>query len=310
VRADLFVDAAGRTGVLRRHSPALAPWCPPVRGDELCSASDVVHYVADPDGAERFLDRHGAVPGDAVTLLGVSGGFSTIAVTVAPDLDRVGILTGCLANGRYGTGPGMLQVLLGREPWIGEAISTGSGVIPLRRPYARITAPGLALVGDAACQVFPAHGSGIGVGLVAGSMLAEGVADLDDPGDAGELWARYQAPFVERFGADLLGYDALRRASTRLGSDGVDALVRSGVADARTLHAGLDQRWAIPSPVEALRSAGRLARHPTLATVMVPTLARAQALRLHARRYPPTLDLDGLTRWERRTDRLLGPLPA
>jgi hypothetical protein len=43
---------------------------------------------------------------------------------------------------------------------------------------------------------------------------------------------------------------------------------------------------------------------------MVPTLARAQALRLHARRYPSTLDLDDLTRWERRTDRLLGPLPA
>jgi flavin-dependent dehydrogenase len=221
----------------------------------------------------------------------------------------VGILTGCLADGRYGTGPRMLADLLGREPWIGEPVSTGSGVIPLRRPYARFTAPGLALVGDAACQVFPAHGSGIGVGLVAGSMLAEGVAELDDPGDSGELWARYQAPFVARFGADLLGYEALRRASTRLGSDGVDALVRSGVADARTLLAGLDQRWSVPRPAEALRSAGRLARHPRLAAVMVPALARAQALRLHAGRYPPTLDLDALARWERRTTTLLGSLP-
>jgi flavin-dependent dehydrogenase len=310
VTAALFVDASGRTGVVRRHAPALAPWCPPVAGDELCSAADVEHHVADPAGAERFLARHGAELGDAVTVVGVSGGFSTVAVTVAADRSHVGILVGCLANGSYGTGPTMLDDLRRREPWIGASITSGAGVIPLRRPYARTTAPGVALVGDAACQVFPAHGSGIGVGLVAGSMLADAVADLDDPGDAHQLWARYQAPFQARLGADLLGYDALRRASTKLGADGVDLLLSSGVGDAATMRAGLDQRWAVPPPREGARSAGRLARHPGLAAVMVPALARAQALRLHARRYPSTLDLDALGRWEQRTTRLLGPLPS
>jgi flavin-dependent dehydrogenase len=306
VTADLFVDAAGRAGLLRRHSPDLTPWCAPVRGDDLCSASDVEHRIADPAGAERFLARHGAQLGDAVTIVGVNGGFSTVAVMVAPDLSHVGILVGCLANGRYGTGPQMLADLCRREPWIGGPIVTGSGVIPLRRPYARITAPGLALVGDAACQVFPAHGSGIGVGLIAGSMLAEGVADLADPGDPRGLWARYQAPFFARMGADLLGYDALRRGTTRLGSDGVDELVTSGVADASVYRAGLDQRWATVPARDGARSAARLARHPRLATVLVPSLARAQALRIHATRYPSTLDLDALRRWERRTTRLLG----
>lgn len=310
VRASLFVDAAGWRGVLRRHSPALAPWCATPTGDELCSAADVVHRIADPAGAERYLERHGARLGDVITHLGVAGGFSTIAVTVFPNLETVGILVGCLANGRYGTGPAMLDELCRTEPWIGAPLHRGAGVIPLRRPYARITAPGLALVGDAAAQVFPAHGSGIGVGLVAGSILAEGVADLDDPGDPEGLWRGYQAPFVARFGADLLAYDALRRASTRLGSQGVDALLRSGVADARTLEAGLDQRWAVPPPAEAVRSMARLVRNPGLAAVMVPALARAQALRVHAGRYPTELDDGALGRWERRTERLLGPLPS
>ena len=40
-----------------------ARWCPTVRGDELCSASDHHLRVADPDGAERFLERYGATPG-------------------------------------------------------------------------------------------------------------------------------------------------------------------------------------------------------------------------------------------------------
>lgn len=310
VVADLFVDASGWRGVLRRRSPHLEPWCPPLSGDELCSAADVVHRIADRDGAQRYLERHGARLGDVVTHLGVVGGFSTVAVTVFPDLETVGILVGCLTNGRYSTGPKMVDDLRRRERWIGEPVHTGAGVIPLRRPYARVSAPGLALVGDAAGQVFPAHGSGIGVGLVAGSMLAEGVADLADPGDPASLWARYQAPFMARFGADLLAYDALRRASTRLGADGVDELLRSGVADAETLEAGLDQRWAVPGPVAAARQAGRLARHPRLAAVMVPALARAQALRVHAGRYPTEADVAALARWERRTGALLGPLPS
>lgn len=310
VEAALFVDASGRGGTLRRQSPALARWCPPLTSGELCSAADVVHRIDDPDGAKRYLDRHGAHLGDVITHLGVSGGFSTVAITIFDDLQTVGILVGCLANGRYGTGPRMLEELRRAEPWIGDAVHRGAGVIPLRRPYARITAPGLALVGDAAAQVFPAHGSGIGVGLVAGAILAAGVADAADPGDEHALWAGYQVPFMDRFGADLIGYDALRRGTTRLGSDGVDELLRSGVADARTLEAGLDQRWAAPPPLDALRSAGRMARHPRLARVMVPTLARAQALRLHARRFPRSLDLDALARWERRTEQLLGPLPG
>lgn len=310
IRALLFVDASGRGGVLRRHTPALAPWCPDVRGEELCSASDAHHEVADRCGAARFLERYGASPGDAVTLVGVSGGFSTCSVTVSSDLAHVGILVGCLANGRYGTGPRMLADLCRHESWIGPAVTSGTGVIPLRRPFARTTAPGVALVGDSACQVFPAHGSGIGVGLVAGTLLAEGVASVDDPGDPHHLWRGYQAPFQRELGADLAGYDMLRRSTTSLGGPGVDALVRAGLIDERTTRSGLDQRWAAPPPVEIGRSAVRLARHPRLAAIMVPALTRAQALRAHAARFPASLDLEALARWERRSERLLGPLPS
>ena len=310
VTGSLFVDASGRGGALRRHARDLDPWCPTLQADELCSASDAHHHVADPAGAEAFVERHGARPGEAVTFVGVSGGFSTCAVTVSADLTQVGILVGCLANGRYGTGPQMVADFCRREPWVGEVISMGSGVIPLRRPYARVTAPGLALVGDAACQVFPAHGSGIGTGLVAGTMLAEGVASLDHPGDPNELWRRYQAPFQRTLGGDLAGFDTLRRTSTRLGSAGVDALMRAGLINEHTAHAALDQRWAVPPRAAAVRNAARLARHPRLAAVMVPTLARAQALHVHAARHPEHLDVDALARWERRTARLVGPLPS
>jgi len=305
VTADLYVDASGRAGALRRHAPDLAPWCPTVRGEDLCSASDGRYEVADAGGAERFLERHGARPGDTVTRVGVDGGFSTLAVSVTEDLTRVGVLVGCLADGRHGPAPRLLADLLRAEPWIGTEIVLGTGVIPLRRPYARITAPGLALVGDAACQVFPAHGSGIGIGLVAGSLLAEAVADADDPGDPERLWAGYQAPFQRSEGADLAAYDVMRRASTHLDGAGVDALVRSGLVDERTARNGLDQRWAPPSPADTARGLVRLARNPRVGRALAPFLTRAQLAHRHARRHPAELDLDALDRWAQRDRRLV-----
>ena len=74
-------------------------------------------------------------------------------------------------------------------------------------------------MGDAACQVFPAHGSGIGMGLIAGRMLADAVADAVDPGDEQVLWG-YQAAFQHEFGGLLAAFDAFRRMSTVLGGDG------------------------------------------------------------------------------------------
>ncbi len=307
--ADLFVDAAGHTGVLRRHAPALSRWCPPVRGPELCSASDAVLTVQDPDGAKRFLAEHGAVPGDTVSVLGHAGGWSTCAVRVSEDCTRVAALVGCVANGRYGTGPKLLAELRSTHRWLGEVVSVGTGVIPLRRPYARFTAPGLALVGDAACQVFPAHASGIGTGLIAGRMLVDAAADAADCGAEDVVW-RYQHRFQERFGGHFAALDAFRRMSTELGTEGVARMVRAGMVDAASTKQMLDQRWAQPALSTLPANLWALATNPKLAKIMVPRLARGALLRPMGKTYPRTVDLAALTRWDAKVRRLLGPVPA
>lgn len=305
VEADLAVDASGRGGALRRRSPVLARWCPPPRSGELCAAADLRLRVADPEGAKRFLERHGANAGDHVNRVGVHGGWSTRSITVSEDLEEVSLLVGCVADGRHGTIPGMLAAALDEEPWIGEQISAGRGLIPLRRPYARLTAPGLALVGDAACQVFPAHGSGIGLGLIAGTMLAEAVAPAADAGGAAALW-RYQSGFHRAHGGDLAGYDALRRMTTAIGPAGVARMVRAGMPGPSMVHAGLDQRWGAPPLGELLGSARGLAADPGLAALLAPWLVRAQAARALASRYPHDPLDAALARWDRRVGRLVG----
>lgn len=309
ITARLFVDASGRTGVLRRSSPTLQEWCPTVRNDELCSASDYRFAIVDRRGAEDFLERHGALPGDRVNTVGLAGGYSTRNITVAEDLEQVSILVGCISNGRYGTGPRMLESVRRSEPWIGEPLDGGSGVIPLRRPYARFTAPGLALVGDSASQVFPAHGSGIGMGLIAGRILAEVTDPGGDIGDGTRLW-RYQHAFMNEFGGLLAAFDAFRRMSTALGSRGVSELMEAGLVNDEMTRAGLDQRLATPDPSQIPVMAARLVRRPRLAARVLPMLARVQILRSLGGRHPETADLDALLRWDRMVQRVLGPLPS
>lgn len=341
IRARLFVDASGRAGVLRRTSAVLARWCPTVRNDELCSASDFRFRIADRAGAQDFLRRHGAQPGDHMNTVALAGGYSTRNMSVSKDLDQVSVLVGCVANGRYGTGPRMLDHLRRVESWIGDPISGGSGVIPLRRPYPRFTAPGLALVGDAACQVFPAHGSGIGMGLIAGHLLAEAVAGRDpdsagdraaaqgvghgrvgpdrvghgrggpsnDIGDESVLWA-YQHAFMSEFGGLLTAFDAFRRMSTSLGSEGVDKLLSADLVNEKMTRAGLDQRLATPDLAALPNMALTLLSSPRLAAKVLPMLARVQILRTLGSRHPSTPDEKSLLRWDRSIERVIGPLPS
>jgi flavin-dependent dehydrogenase len=308
LEAALFVDASGRRGVLRSADALLRPWCPPVRGDELCTATDVVLRVADADGARRYLERFGAAAGETVSAVGVAGGFSTCGVTISEGLDEVAVLVGCLANGRYGTGPRMLAELRDREPWIGEEISGGSGVIPLRRPYARFTAAGLALVGDAACQVFPAHGSGIGMGLIAGRVLADAVRGAADPGAEATLWG-YQAAFQHELGGPLAAFDGFRRMSTALGSEGIRRMLAAGLMTEQMVRAGLDQTWGPPPRSELPAMAARLAREPALAARLLPMLLRGQLAGRAGARYPDEVDGAALAAWDARVERLLGRLP-
>ena len=307
--ASLLVDASGRAGVVRSAVPALAEACPPAGGAELCATSDSTLRIADRDGAKRFLERHGADAGDAVTMVGCNGGWSTRAITVSEDLETVALLVGCVATGTYGN-PARMEAEAGAaEPWMGEAHERAAGLIPLRRPYARLGAPGVALVGDAGCQVFPAHGSGIGIGLIAGRLLADAVAEHDDPGADGAV-AAYQEDFHRAHGGVLAAYDAVRRMSTALGEDGVAGMVRAGVLDEASSRAGLDQRWPALSVPQLARRGSRLARHPGLAARIVPWLVRAQVAHALAPRHPRATDQAAVARWDARLARVLGPLPT
>ncbi len=309
VRARLFVDASGHRGVLRSRVPGLHADWPAVAPSDLCVAQQYVFAIRDRDGARRFLAERGVREGDALTDLGIAGGYSTRVVRVETSLEVVSVLAGSIPHGGFDSASRIVRDFRARESWVGEPLFGGGASIPLRRVYHRLTAPGVALVGDAACMVMAGHGSGIGFGLVAGRVLADAVRGAADPGDADVLF-RYQSRFLRAHGAVFAAYDAVRRMSDRLGTRGVERMFAAGLFTPSLAEAALHQVLGLPSPGEAVAQLGGLARHRDLRECIAPALASMAAARAVYPAYPRRRDPRALRAWIRTADALLGAQPV
>ena len=304
VSSRLTVDASGLRGVLRSQVPSLAAACPEVAPPDLCSAQQLVVEIDDRAAAQRFLDSCDARPGDSVSWMAPSGGFSVMSLCVEESMEEASLLTGVIADGVHGTGHELMRQLRAQYPWLGRQIFGGGGLIPLRRTPPRLTAPGIALVGDAGCQVMAAHGSGIGFGLIAGKVLAEALAGASDPGAEQALWG-YQARFLREFGPTLASFDVFRRMSVALGSDGIESLFASGVFDEEMALPGLAQQLVDLPIAHLLAKAKALAASPPVARAIVPVLVRATAARVLFVAYPRRPSERGLRWWTAVAKRIL-----
>ncbi|MBW1810392.1 MAG: NAD(P)/FAD-dependent oxidoreductase [Deltaproteobacteria bacterium] len=283
-KARLFVDASGLAGALRKLVPPLSRHCPAVGSQHLCSAAQEICAVKDRAGAAAFLEKHDLGPADNYSRIGVDGGFSTLTIMLGANLETVDLLTGGIADGNHLSGPELMQQLKEAQPWIGQRIFGGAGLVPLRRAYDRLVAPGLALVGDCACQVFSAHGSGTGAGLLAARALTEAVAGHDDPGHELSLLT-YQANYQREFGAVCAACDVFRRYAQSLSCTDIESLLSSGIMSADIYRAGLDQAIPLPKMTDILIALRGIARVPRLAE-LVPLFARMSAIFALYRRFP------------------------
>jgi len=291
VRAKHVVDASGLGGAGLVTLPRVAP-------TDLCAAAQEVRRVKDRGAARAFYERHGAREGDVVAFTSFAGGYSLLSSRL--EGDHVSILTGAVPGDGHPSGAQILARFVSDERWIGDTIFGGARAIPLRRPLDRLAYGKIALLGDAACQVLPAHGSGIGPGLVAARVLAETLADGGDAGVYAVRWMRAH-------GGLLAAYDVFRRFSQRLALADVRRLVAVGLLSSETASVGLRQEMpgATASLVaSALRGAVRV---PALAAGMGLAVARMRrASGLYAK-YP--FDHDARAAWARRVASVFGEEP-
>lgn len=293
IEARWFVDASGLAGArLLRQGP--------VPRHDLCAAAQWVHELADPEGARAWLRRQHAREGETLCFTSVAGGYSIVSVRVEPPHAgrpaAVSLLTGSIPAAGHPPGQRLLDDFVETHPWIGARRAGGSRAVPLCRPHDVLAEGNVALLGDAAGQVFSAHGSGIAAGLVAARLLADTLAEGGGPEAYGVQWQR-------RHGGTFAAYDVFRRFSQRLEIEEVGAMVEAGVLDASSSIAALQQELPRPSPRRLAAQVRGLLRSPRLARRLAPVLARMLAAQALYRSYPA--DLTQRARWSTWAARLL-----
>lgn len=292
LHADLFVDASGLAGARLAKTPV-------VGRQHICAAAQAVHAVDDLPAARAFFAAHEVAEGETLCFAGIAGGYSILNARL--EGDEISILTGSIPARGHPSGRELLDSFVAEQAWIGVEQFGGARAIPIRRPFDRLAHGRVALLGDSGCQVFSAHGSGIGVGLLAGRMLAEALAD-------GRGLEGYERRFLRGHGGLLAASDVFRRHSEGLTVADLQILMRSGLLDAKASAAAAAQRWprlGLASLGAKLRALGAERENAlALAAVGVRMAAVAALYRV----YPVTEP--GLRAWSRAVARAVGdPAP-
>lgn len=304
VQAKLFVDATGLHGSLRRQIAAIHQVHGEHDDSDLCTAVQENCHIGDAAGAKAFLQRHNIEPGSMVSILGTAGGYSTMTVHISADLSEVGLLAGSIKDPHILTGAQMLRRFREDHPWVGERIFGGGGTIPLRNPLEMLSAAGIAVVGNAANQVFSTHGSGVVPAIQSARLLADAVRGAADPGDAHVLW-KYTAAFQRTLGAKLAGYNLFRRFSQGLSGEEIGKMFRYGFMTEPMVFAGMKQSLPAPSLSTGLSVLTTAFRDLPFAAKLVRALAAMPLVLLHYRNFPERRDLAKFASWVERA-RVLG----
>jgi menaquinone-9 beta-reductase len=274
----------------------------------LLEVSDLEVSFPSEDGRVRAVRglSYRVAPGEVLGIVGVAGGYSVLNVRLHEGAATMGILTGSIPSLGFPSGKAILDEFAAREgAWIGPRVFGGSGAIALRRPHDRLASERIAVIGDAGCQVFPAHGSGVGAGLVAARLLADTLA-------AGRPLRDYEVAWQRRHGGVFAFFDVFRRWNQDVDSATLGRVMGLGLVDAATLRAGLDQVVPPITPAAIVAKVRPLVGEPALARELAVTAARSAVVRALYAWYPR--NAAHVPRWSRYVDRVMGtrhdPMPT
>lgn len=292
IKARLFVDASGLKATLRKNHPHAQRLWPIIHPADTCTAAQVTFFIKDRHGAQTYLEKQHVQPGDVLSDVGFMGGYSLFRSQIDHNLNHISILCGVRAVPEYDSALTVVDKFVQKNPWIHQSFIEGRGVIPINGPYHQLIAPGLALLGDAACQVYSAHGSGIGIGLIAAKILADTIIEAHDADlDIGSLpaLAKYPRVFHKKYYKRLYFSEHFRKFSQDLDDTQMIKLLKSGVLSDQLAQQTLMQmdphlpRSSIgPFLASALKS-------PRIFASMIPVLTKAIGGSIHARRLGETV---------------------
>lgn len=101
-----------------------------------------------------------------------------------------------------------------------SVVDKGAWYVPTRRPLNSMVGDGVMVVGDAACQVNPIHGGGIGPSMIGGKLAGETALKALEKGDLSRegLW-EYNIRYISDYGAKQAGLEVFRILLQNVGDE-------------------------------------------------------------------------------------------
>ncbi len=163
---------------------------------------------------------------------------------------------------------------------------------------------GVIIIGDAACQVNPIHGGGIGPSMMGGVKAGKVIIEALEKGDVSResLWP-YTGMFMEEYGAKQAGLDIFRILLQRLSNKEMNYGMRHHlITDEDLLKASLGEDLKL----NITEKTGRLfkgLRSLSLLKKLNATAKIMKQIKALYRNYPSSPE--GLREWEKKTQALV-----
>ncbi len=308
VRASLTIDATGFAGALARGLPPdLGIGYEDLKRDVVLAEN---HWHAVDDARAREAEKAGLHYDDEVwNRLGVYGNYSTEYSYLSLADSRAYILIGLKADAEQPVLPELIDRFREEQGYFAERLYGGNGPIRVRRAWDRLCAPGFMAVGEAACMVIPAHGSGVAGAMYAGKLAAETGKQALQEGraDMESLWP-YSYRYQSGRGAVLAGFDVNKLMVEKFDNEDIAALMES-----KAMHP--EDLWnaAVPSPIKMslgslpTRLLGLLKNPGLIGKVADMGRAISKVNKLYAG-YPKKWDRKEFEAWSREAEKIFSPL--
>ena len=292
LHAKVVVDASGHSAVLRKKLPAELGIEKEVDDEDVEICYREIREIKEPADDLGFCKIY-------LDLKRFPGGYCWI-FPKSPTTVNVGLGV-AMTKGFPNPKDLYNELVLSLPLFEGSRVLTGGGgLVPTRRPISPMVGNGIIVIGDAACQVNPIHGGGIGSSMMGGVKAAEVIIEALKKGDVSRdaLWS-YTGMFMEAYGAKQAGLDIFRILLQRLSNEEMNYGMRHHlITDDDLLKAsmGEDLRLNITEKTSRLfKGFGCLSLLKKLNT----TAKLMKEIKEHYRNYPSSPD--GLAEWEKKT---------
>ncbi|MFW9976020.1 MAG: geranylgeranyl reductase family protein [Candidatus Thorarchaeota archaeon] len=231
ITSRIVVDATGATGMLRMQLPENSPVERNIAAEDRMVAWRDIYETPEfdfetPDILEIFWNQKETL-----------GGYTWV---FPQGKNRVNVGNGVMTIEGH-RNPKDIQYDFVKRVWMdtwGElkVLDSSGGVAPIRRPIDTMVDDNFMLVGDAACQVNPIHGGGIGSSLLggahAGIVASEALEKNDTSIEA--LWD-YNPRYHKSYGSKQAALDVFRWFLLNITNEDIDFAFRKQVIKASDL---------------------------------------------------------------------------